>query len=177
MGLSSTLSFAKLGLSTASKLGKGVYRSGELLADQVKLGAVYKQENLVKQLFKNATKGSAISEMVATQKAGGSVAQIASIGLGGFRRTLAESNMAFTEARMEAAGTYTDLYDKMYNDYTDKNGRVPDTAAGRCSDLFGRRCAFSVLDFEFQIRELGANFFAEPVRRRAGLLDGLGPVL
>lgn len=128
MGLSSTLSFAKLGLSSASKIGKGVYKTGELIADQVKLGAVYKQENLVKQLFKNATKGSAVGEMIATQKAGGSVAQIAAIGLGGFRRTLAESNMAFTEARMEAAGTYSDLYDKMYYDYTDKNGRVPDTA-------------------------------------------------
>lgn len=125
MGLASGFSASKLGLSAASKFGKGVYKTGELIADQVKLGAVYKQENLVQKLFRNATKGGAIGDMVAARKAGASSAQIASIGVGGLRRTLAETNMAFTEARMEAAGTYTDLYDKMYYDFTDANGRVP----------------------------------------------------
>lgn len=48
---------------------------------------------------------------------------IARVGVGGLKRTMSEANFAFTEARMEAAGTFTDLYNQLQDDYYKKNGQ------------------------------------------------------
>jgi hypothetical protein len=53
-----------------------------------------------------------------TQLAG----DIAKVGLGGLKRTMSEANFAFTEARMEAAGTFSDLYSQMQDDYFKRTG-------------------------------------------------------
>ena len=55
-------------------------------------------------------------------KAGATSLELAKIGVGGVKRLLSESNFAFTEARMEAAGTYTDLVNQMNADYYTRNG-------------------------------------------------------
>ena len=55
---------------------------------------------------------------------GGKLAgDIAKVGLGGLKRTMSEANFAFTEARMEAAGTFSDLYSQMQDDHFKRNGR------------------------------------------------------
>ena len=48
---------------------------------------------------------------------------IAKVGLGGLKRTMSEANFAFTEARMEAAGTFSDLYSQMQDDHFKRTGR------------------------------------------------------
>lgn len=53
------------------------------------------------------------------------VKTLGSIGIGGIKRTLSEANLVFSEARMEAAGTYADMRDKMYWEYYDKYGEAP----------------------------------------------------
>lgn len=44
--------------------------------------------------------------------------------LNGLRRTMSEANMAFTESRMEAAGTYGELKDKLYQAALNEKGEV-----------------------------------------------------
>lgn len=61
-------------------------------------------------------------EMYRAGKAGGTALELSKIGVGGVKRLLSESNFAFTEARMEAAGTYTDLVNQMNADYYARNG-------------------------------------------------------
>ncbi len=62
-------------------------------------------------------------EMYRAGKAGGTAMELTKIGVGGVKRLLSESNFAFTEARMEAAGTYTDLVNQMNADYYNRNGQ------------------------------------------------------
>ena len=64
---------------------------------------------------------------------GGKLAgDITKVGLGGLKRTLSEANFAFTEARMEAAGTFTDMYNQLQDDYFKKTGKyaTDDTLQG-----------------------------------------------
>ena len=56
--------------------------------------------------------------LTGTQLAG----DIAKVGLGGLKRTMSEANFAFTEARMEAAGTFSDLYNQMQEDHFKRTG-------------------------------------------------------
>ena len=54
---------------------------------------------------------------------GGEIAwDLTKVGAGGIKRLLSESNFAFSEARMEAAGTYSDLYSKLQADYLNTYG-------------------------------------------------------
>jgi hypothetical protein len=57
-------------------------------------------------------------------KYGTNVWEVGGITLNGLRRTMAEANMAFTESRMEAAGTYGDLKTQLYDDTIKKKGDV-----------------------------------------------------
>ena len=59
-------------------------------------------------------------------------ADITKVGLGGLKRTLSEANFAFTEARMEAAGTFTDMYNQLQDDHFKKTGKyaTDDTLQG-----------------------------------------------
>ena len=64
---------------------------------------------------------------------GGKLAgDITKVGLGGLKRTLSEANFAFTEARMEAAGTFTDMYNQLQDDHFKKTGKyaTDDTLQG-----------------------------------------------
>lgn len=129
MGLSSAFSLTKMGLTSGAKFARGAYQLGELTADAKKLGDIWKADSIVKKIYDGAKKFvplvGTIDDVTKAGKAGASALQMASIGLGGIKRSLAEMNMAMTEARMEAAGTYGDLYDKMYNDIVAKTGQVP----------------------------------------------------
>lgn len=54
---------------------------------------------------------------------GGEIAwDLAKVGGGGVKRLLSEANFAFSESRMEAAGTYSDLYSKLQADYINTYG-------------------------------------------------------
>ena len=54
---------------------------------------------------------------------GGEIAwDLTKVGVGGVKRLISESNFAFSEARMEAAGTYSDLYSKLQADYINTYG-------------------------------------------------------
>ena len=129
MGLSTEFSLAKLGLRAPEWFGKVVTKA-DVLNDMVKLGEnAWKAESTAEKLLKGAKKfiplvGTA-EDIAKYSKAGAGVLQLGAIGVGGVKRFLAETNMAMTEARMEAAGTYGELYTKMYDEELNKTGQVP----------------------------------------------------
>jgi len=106
-----------------------------------KLGDIWKEDNMVKDFMLSVGKrlpvidiGVDLAETYRAAKVAGiGGAELAwdltKVGVGGVKRTLSEANFAFTEARMEAAGTYSDLYSKLYQDYVDLNGKRPDADA------------------------------------------------
>ena len=106
-----------------------------------KLGDVWKEESFVKDFMMSVGKrvpgidiGVDLAKTYRAAKISGiGGAELAwdltKVGVGGVKRTLSEANFAFTEARMESAGTYSDLYSKLYQDYVDLNGKRPDAAA------------------------------------------------
>ena len=136
-GLSTEFSLAKLGLKAPAWAGKVVTKA-EIAADLTKLGnPIWKASSVGEALVQGARKMIPLADTVYTatkyKKAGAGALQIASIGLGGLRRTLSEANMAMTEARMESAGTYAELYNKLYDEEVLKTGDAP--SADKLSDI------------------------------------------
>ncbi len=128
-GLSTEFSLAKLGMK--SKWAGKVITKADLAEDLVKLGdPIARSKSFANNLLTGARKFvplvGTVDDIRRYSKAGAGALQLAAIGLGGVRRTLAEANMAFTEARMEAAGTYGELYNKLFDEELAKTGQMPD---------------------------------------------------
>ena len=128
-GIAAGLEGADLGLAMTKMAGKAVTAS-EAMADAVNVGAnVYKDSSIVEGLVNSAKKLIPLSEtfknVTEAGKQGAGALQMASIGIGGVKRGLSEANMAFTQGRMLAAGTYGDMYGKLRQAYIDKNGQEP----------------------------------------------------
>ena len=100
-----------------------------------KLGDIWKNEAILKNfvvglgekipgidIAMDMSKTYEIGKLAGLSK-GQLAGDIARVGIGGLKRTVSEANFAFTEARMEAAGTFTDLYNQLQDDYYKKNGQ------------------------------------------------------
>lgn len=129
-GLSTEFSLAKLGLRAPAWAGKVVTKA-DVMADMVRLGDhVWTNPTISQKLIAGARNlvpfGNTAYALSKYGRAGAGALQLASITVGGLRRMLSEANMAFTEARMEAAGTYADLYTKLYDEELRKTGEMPD---------------------------------------------------
>jgi hypothetical protein len=129
LGLSTEFSLAKLGISAPKWAGRIVTKA-DVAKDMVKLGTpIWKSAAIPEFLVTGARKLIPFADtgytMAKYGKAGAGALQLGAIGLGGVRRFLSEANMAFTEARMEAAGTYGELYNKLYDEELFKTGEAP----------------------------------------------------
>lgn len=127
-GLSTEASLAKLGVSTAKFVDRGI-TLGETINDAKKLGDIWKVDSIAQNLWKGAQRliplSETTSQLLTASKAGAGALQLATIGAGGVKRALAEANMAFTFARMLSAGTYGDLSKKLTQEYIDRTGQQP----------------------------------------------------
>ncbi len=172
-GLASGLGLGKATITGGRFLSKTV-ETGELLNDAKKLGDIWKSENLVQGLLKGAKRlvplAETTEEIAKSYKAGAGALQLASIGAGGIKRALAEANMAFTESRMEAAGTYGDLYNKLSNEYIRTNGQAPvgddlnkirDTAQQAAGDNFKINAGILLVSNRIQFDNLFSKFGAD----------------
>jgi hypothetical protein len=129
MGLGTQFSIAKLGIKVPKWLGQSV-KISEVAKDLKRLGdAPWRIDPLAEGLYKAAKSAvpflDTTTDIIKYKNAGAGVAQLASIGLGGFKRALSEANLAFTEARMEAAGTYGELYNRLYDEHVNNTGQAP----------------------------------------------------
>jgi len=181
-GLSTQFSLAKLGMKEASWMGK-VVKVEELAKDMKRLGdPIWKSRSFSEGLVQGARKFVPLFDvghsMVAYGKAGAGALQIAAIGVGGLRRFLSEANMSMTEARMEAAGTYGDLYTKLYDEELFKTGEAPSqltinkmkqTSMDAASDNFAVNTGILMLSNRLQFDNLFAKFkFGRSVLGEAG---------
>jgi hypothetical protein len=127
-GISSAMSGTKLGLSMA-KFGMKALKAEEVMRGAVEVGELYKDDKVVNGLLNSAKRLVPLSEtaehIFKANQAGAGALQMAYIGAGGIKRGLAEANMAFTQGRMLAAGTYGDLFNKLKTEYIRKNGQEP----------------------------------------------------
>lgn len=128
-GLSTEFSLAKLGMRAPGWAGR-VVSHADVAEDLVKLGnPVWKSRSFNQGFVQAARQFVPFVDTAYTMskygKAGAGALQLASIGVGGVRRFLSEANMAMTEARMEAAGTYGELYNKLYDEELRKTGQAP----------------------------------------------------
>ena len=114
---------------------KEFFNAAKAVKNLKKLGDLWKDEAVIKNFVTGIGKripgvdiAMDISKTYRTGVqaglSGGKLAgDIAKVGLGGLKRTMSEANFAFTEARMEAAGTFSDLYSQMQDDHFKRNGR------------------------------------------------------
>ena len=128
-GLSTQFSVAKLGLRLPTVFGKIVTKA-DIAKDLTNLGSpIWKSRSVAEGLVQGARKfvpfADTVYDLNKYGKAGAGLGQMAAIGVGGVRRVLSESNMALTEARMEAAGTYGELYNKLYDEELRRTGQAP----------------------------------------------------
>lgn len=169
LGMSSAFSGAKLGLNMARMTA--AINKADRLKDAVHLGSIWKYDKVMRGVLNGAKKFVPLldtaSDIARYNKAGASAGQLALIGLGGVKRTFAEANMAFTEARMEAAGTYGDLREKLISEYNEKHGRYPtgdamsridEMAANAASENFGINSGILLLSNRLQFDNLFNKF-------------------
>ena len=181
-GLSTQFSLAKLGMKEASWMGK-IVKAEEVAKDLKRLGdPIWKSRSLAEGLVQGARKFvpmfDAAHSMVTYGKAGAGALQIAAIGVGGLRRLLSETNMAMTEARMEMAGTYGDLYTKLYDEELFETGQGPDflstermkkTSMDAAHDNFAVNTGILMLANRLQFDNLFSKFkFGRSVLGEAG---------
>jgi hypothetical protein len=118
-----------------------------------------------RDLWKTVKEGGGLVE---TLKEGG-IWELGNITFNGLKRTMAEANMAFTESRMEAAGTYAELKARLMQESMNKSGtisadeeqRIEDMAqAGAWSNFRVNAATISImnrLQFDNLFRKFSAN--------------------
>lgn len=105
---------------TLEKTAKGLFQTGADLWKDEKATS-----NLLNVIAGKIPFGDVITDMKLAKNWGASAGTIAMVGAGSIKRGLSELNLAMTEARMEAAGTYGGMHNQLYYDYLDKNGVAP----------------------------------------------------
>lgn len=170
-GLSTQFSLAKLGLRAPSWAGR-VVSHADLADDLVKLGSpVWKAKSFSEGAVQAARQFVPLADTAYTMsrygRAGAGAMQMAAIGVGGVRRFLSEANMAMTEARMEAAGTYGELYNKLYDEELRRTGQAPmgetlerikQMSMDAASDNFGVNTGILMLSNRLQFDNLFSKF-------------------
>lgn len=171
LGLSTEFSLAKLGLSAPKWLGRTVTKA-DVVADMAKSGHILaRSDNFVNSLVNGAKKFvplvGTVDDIARYNRAGAGALQLAAIGAGGVRRMLSEANMAFTEARMEAAGTYGELYNHLFDEELRRTGEMPsgekiarmkELSYDAATDNFGVNAGILMLSNRLQFDNLFTKF-------------------
>jgi FtsZ-interacting cell division protein YlmF len=128
-------SVIKSGLAGTKLMNMGKWvKTGELLLDAKVPGDLTWKSKVAERLFEGLKKANSVTKYVPAAghivdtgikvlegaKRGEGVVAGVLTSLGGLRRTMSEANMAFTESRMEAAGTYGALKDKLLRSAMEK---------------------------------------------------------
>lgn len=170
-GMSTQFSLAKLGLRAPAWAGR-VVSHADLADDLVKLGSpVWRSKSFSEGIVQTARQFIPLADTGYTMsrygRAGAGAMQMAAIGVGGVRRFLSEANMAMTEARMEAAGTYGELYNKLFDEELRKTGQAPDgdtlerikeLSMDAASDNFNVNTGILLLSNRLQFNNLFSRF-------------------
>lgn len=134
------------GARTLLNLGRAGHAIGEVTKDMKKSGDVWKYVSAMRRMYEGLRSGGATlrnaarltpigSDLIKAVREGATGWELAGAGFNAFRRTVAEANMAFTEARMEAAGTYGELSEQLRLETLKNKGTISPEDEQRISDL------------------------------------------
>jgi len=108
---------------TMEKYTEGLHAVGDTLATPKLSSKIW---DAVKDgVNANIPVWNTVNDISKAKKAGLGTSGMVRAGLGSFKRGLSEFNLAHSEALMEGASTYSDMYNKLVDNYTDKNGYAP----------------------------------------------------
>jgi len=127
----------------AVRAGVGI---GETAKDMKKAGDIWKFTSMMRKMYeglhsagttlRNAARLTPFgSDLIKAVREGATGWELGGAGFNAFRRTVAEANMAFTEARMEAAGTYGELSEQLRLETLKNKGTISPEDEQRISDL------------------------------------------
>jgi hypothetical protein len=118
-----------VGGASMARTMKKMYDVAENTKDLKRIGDTWTQSAFINSAYKAMKSAipmaNTASKMKGAYNAGAGVKQLAYIGVGGLKRAFSEANLAMTEARMEAAGTYGDLKERMMDQYESRHGYKP----------------------------------------------------
>lgn len=134
MGMGSVLK-PLTGARAFLNFGRAGYAIGEVTKDTKRASDIWKYIPTMRKMYeglrsagttlRNAARFTPIgSDIVKAVKGGATGWEIAGAGFNAFRRTVAEANMAFTESRMEAAGTYGELREQLQLETLKNKGTI-----------------------------------------------------
>jgi hypothetical protein len=142
------------GLRSFSKALRAGITPAEMAADAVRFeSGLWKSEKIAGKLYeglKSLGRGlerftpegenlfTLYSDFSKAKKLGATPMELAGVTFNAFRRTLAEMNMALTESRMEAAGTYADLRQQLYDKTLAEKGEVSPEDEQRIEEMSQR---------------------------------------
>lgn len=132
MGASSVFSATRLGIKVMQGLDR-IQDVEEFVRVNKSLGDIWKSRDFSELMLKGAKRLVPLYEtgekLIAAKRAGAGALQMGYLGLGGLRRALSEANIARTESVFEAAGTYKEIKDALYNEYLENTGEQPSADA------------------------------------------------
>ena len=110
---------------------KVITTAGDLINTTRQVSDVITRSEKVTSALANGLKAltpgyGTVEEMIKMNRAGAGFAQLAYTGLGGIKRGLSEFNMARSESIFEAASTYTQLKDRLTQDFFQSTGKMPE---------------------------------------------------
>jgi hypothetical protein len=135
-----------LGKARTAELGaqnilraKTMAQQAEIISEMGKLRDVQFGSKISENLYKFSTKIPVVGELIETgniMRTAGKTGlltkgELASIGVGGIRRAYGEFQAASGEAAIEAGGTYNEVYNHLYEEYSKANGAEPDAEEDR----------------------------------------------
>lgn len=163
---------------------KKLFNVSKFFKESKSAADVWKEENTMVNMVKmigSKIPGADIGmDLLKASNEGASVAQLGYIGLSGIKRLASEANLSMTEARMEAAGTYSQMINKMTSDYTQSNGSLPtgddldkirNTASAAATDNFNFNSALLSVMNKIQFDNVFRGFKATS---KMGRIFGFG---
>lgn len=99
------------------------YKASDVILDANKMRPLYKR--LSEKAAQYTPFTNTLQFAAKGAKNGENALQLTARGFGSFYRDLREANAAFTEARVESAGTFVELRDELIEGYKEKNGDYP----------------------------------------------------
>lgn len=114
------------GAITAESLARNTVTTAERINDLRKTSDITWNNTLMNNIWEGAKSMVPGRDIYKAYQAGEGGLQIATIGVGGVKRAFSEANMAMSEARMESASTYGQLYGELLSKYQDEHdGKMP----------------------------------------------------
>ena len=199
-GIGEAFSAAAKGLGAGAMVervatGAKAIPRGEMINDLRKANNISQNTPLMKDMVSQFGRWGAkqlnpltgAQDVMHTIEAGGTGFQVATSTVGGLKRLFSQTNMAATEARFEAAGTFGQMYGDLLTQYQDKHDgqmpigdkltRIQKAAYGASTDTFIVNTGLLMTMNQLQFGNMFSKFSSSSKLLRGALEQGEGKLL